>query len=618
MFHPGELVDERYDILGPLGQGGMAQVFRARDRHLEREVALKVLRPHLTETDTQRFRREIQALARFDHPGIVSIFDLGLGEHVYFAMELIEGGPFTDLGPFEADAEAFERLLRASITVAEALGYVHNLGMVHRDLTPRNILLTSHNHPKVMDFGLVQLTESSQELTRTGLTLGTPQYMAPEQARGDATGAHTDLYAFGAVLYRTLTGSTPFDAENDQAVLYQHVYGQLTPPIELNPQIPEELSRLISALLSKDPSARPGSAYAVADSLRAILEGGRQRSTHLPQGGPGRCGFYPTGPVQTGAPIRSWQVQLSDGPQFPAGIGAAEGFILVGLRSDCTAVLRPADGGTVTSFAADDEVSTAPVYAGGRLFISSRDGGLQAISWPTGRPLWSDPDYGAVGLLPYADGLLATTGDGVLERLSAERESLWRYEADSAAATGPTLHRGQVAFATDDGWLHVVDALSGKGRLKVEVGNMLSPPVANDGILLLPVRDGELHAFDLGSHEVLWSYDTAGEIFGAPAIWNGRVYLASWGRMARCLSLRSGDDIWESRLDGPVTASPVVAAGTLYLATEGGQLLAYDARSGRESWREQVSHSPIQASPLPLGDRVIVASLDGTVTAFSS
>ena len=617
MFHPGDLVDERYDILGPLGQGGMAQVFRAHDRHLDREVALKVLRPHLTETDTQRFRREIQALARFDHPGIVSIFDLGLGDHVYFAMELIEGGPFTDLGPFELDTEALTRLLHAAITVAEALGYVHNLGMVHRDLTPRNILLTSHNHPKVMDFGLVQLTESSQELTRTGLTLGTPQYMAPEQARGDATGAHTDLYAFGAVLYRTLTGATPFDAENDQAVLYQHVYGQLTSPAELNPLIPPDLSRLITSLLAKEPEARPGSAYAVADSLRSILEAGEARTTHLPQGGPGRCGAYPGGPVQTGRPRRRWQVQLSDGPQFPAGIGAAEGFILVGLRSDCTAVLRPADGGTVTTFAADDEVSTAPIYAGGRLYISSRDGGVQAISWPTGQHLWSDPDFGAVGLLPFGDGLLVTTNDG-LERIDADRESRWLYEADSPAATPPTLHHGQAAFASIDGWLHVADALEGKGRFKVEVGNILSPPVAHDGILLLPVRDGELHAFELASREVLWSYDTAGEIYGPPAVWNGRVYLATWGRKLRCLTLRTGDDVWERELPAPVTASPTIAAGTLYLATEGGELLAFDARSGRELWRERVSHSPLQASPLPLGDEIVVASLDGTVAAFGS
>jgi outer membrane protein assembly factor BamB/serine/threonine-protein kinase RIO1 len=618
MFHPGELVDDRYDILGPLGQGGMAQVFRARDRHLEREVALKVLRPHLTETDSQRFRREIQALARFDHPGIVSIFDLGLGEHVYFAMELIEGGPFTDLGPLELDTEALETLLAASITVAEALGYVHRLGMVHRDLTPRNILLTAQNHPKVMDFGLVQLTETSQHLTRTGLTLGTPQYMAPEQARGDATGAHTDLYSFGAVLYRTLTGIAPFDAENDQAVLYQHVYGKLTPPRELNPQIPRELSDLITSLLEKEPADRPGSAYATADALRAVQHSVSRRSLHLPHAGPGRCGVYGAGPARPQSLERRWQVQLTGGPQWPAGIGAAEGFILVGLRSDSTAVLRPADGGTVATFPADDEISTAPIFSGGRLFIISRDGGLQVVAWPTGRRLWNDPDFGAVGLLPYGDTLLVTTSRGTLERLSPGQKPSWRYNAESPAATAPTVHRGQAIFTARDGWLHVVDAATGKGRFKVEVGNVLAPPVAYRGVLLLPVREGELHAFDLNAREVMWSYDTSGEIYGSPAVWNGRVYLASWSRTLRCLALRNGDDVWQAGADSRITASPVVASGNLYLSSEDGELLAYDARSGRELWREQVSHSPIQASPLPIGDALVVAALDGTVSAYSS
>ncbi len=106
MFQPGDVIDQRYEIIGLLGHGGMSHVFRAKDRHLQREVALKVLRPHLTEADSERFRREIRTLARLDHPAIVSIFDLGIGDAVYFAMELIGGGPFTDLGPYEAATDA--------------------------------------------------------------------------------------------------------------------------------------------------------------------------------------------------------------------------------------------------------------------------------------------------------------------------------------------------------------------------------------------------------------------------------------------------------------------------------------------------------------------------------
>src|SRR5690606_8163383 len=121
----------------------------------------------------------------------------------------------------------------------------------------------------------------------TGLTLGTPQYMAPEQATGEATGAATDLYAFGAVLYRTVTGVAAFEGENDQAVLYQHVYGSYAPPRELNPQVPEELERLIVSLLQKDPAKRPSSGSAVADALRAIAANVRQRAHGLPLAGPG-------------------------------------------------------------------------------------------------------------------------------------------------------------------------------------------------------------------------------------------------------------------------------------------------------------------------------------------
>src|SRR5690606_36703904 len=128
VFGAGEVLDGRYEIHGPLGVGGMAHVFKARDIHLERTVALKVLRPHLTETDSERFRREIRALERLGHSGIITIFDLALRDRVYIAMELLEGVPFTDLGPVDRHLEPLSRLLEAVIVVAEACPYVHRLG----------------------------------------------------------------------------------------------------------------------------------------------------------------------------------------------------------------------------------------------------------------------------------------------------------------------------------------------------------------------------------------------------------------------------------------------------------------------------------------------------------
>src|SRR6056297_747429 len=567
MFAAGDVLGDRYEIEGPLGQGGMAHVFAAHDRHLDRSVAVKVLRPHLTEIDAERLRREIRALARLSHPGIVSIFDLGQGDHVYFAMERIEGGPFTDLGPYEGDVASQERLLRAAIAVAETLGYVHRLGMVHRDLTPRNILLTARGDPKLMDFGLVQLTETSRELTRTGFTLGTPHYMAPEQATGDATGAATDLYAFGVVLYRAMTGAAAFDADNDQA-------------------------------------------------LRNVLRSARAAAPGRPAAGPSRTSVFPSGPAAPRELRERWRIRLEQGPQWPAGLAAAEGFLLAGLRSDVLAVLRPADGGVHARFELADEVEHPPTYAEGRVWIGSRDGGLAQIAWPEGRTVWRGDDVDAAGIAAVGDGLLVARRNGGLERWNDRREVVWRGELGAPAGTPPVLHRGEAVVLDVEGGLHAFDLADGRARFRADLAAAPAPAAAANGMLLLQERSGELHGFSLTGREVAWSYGLEGDTWSGPAVWERRVYAAGWSRVLHCLSLLTGDDVWSRELPGAVTASPVIASGVVWVVTESGELLGFDARSGEPRDRRQISHAPIQAPPLPFRDRLVVAATDGTVVAF--
>jgi len=225
----------RYRLETPLGQGGMAEVWRAYDERVGRAVAVKILHAYVHPNERARFFQEAKALSRLSHRGVVQVYDLGEEEgKTYFVMELVEGGSFDRLGPFEDGPEGL-RLLEAALEVLDALEHLHRRGVIHRDLTPRNILLTTEGNPKVMDFGLAYLLQESRHLTRTGYTLGTPQYMAPEQAKGLPLGPQADLYSFGAVLYRTLTGKPPFEGENDQSVLYQHVYEEPKPPETLNP-----------------------------------------------------------------------------------------------------------------------------------------------------------------------------------------------------------------------------------------------------------------------------------------------------------------------------------------------------------------------------------------------
>ena len=618
MFDVGDVLADRYEIEGPLGQGGMAHVYAAYDRHLERGVALKVLRPHLTETDAERFRREIRALARLSHPGIVTILDLGTDDVVYFAMERITGGTFTDLGPWEDDAASGVRLLDAAIVVAETLGYVHELGMVHRDLTPRNVLLTDRGAPKVMDFGLVQLTESDGELTRTGTTLGTPHYMAPEQATGAPTGAATDLYALGAVLHRTLTGEAAFDADNDQAVLYQHVYGDVASARDVNPLVPPDLARLVAALLAKDPADRPASGYAVADALRDVADTVRKRAAAHPHGGAAATGVHPAGPTAPDPPTVRWRTHLRAGPQWPAGLTARDGRIFVATRADAVAVLDAARGTPLATLDLPDEAASPALATARAVHATSRDGALSTFAWPDGALRARDDAAGAVGVVAVGEDLLVARDVGALERRTAEGTVRWSAALDAPAALPPVVHQGVALAADADGGLLAVGLGGGDVHFRAHLAAAPAAFAASAGTVVLQERSGELHGFALAAHDVQWSFGLDADVYGPPAIWAGRVYQAGWSGALHCLSLRTGDALWERPLPGAATAAPVVARGRVWVATEGGEVAGFDARDGRPVGTVSVAAAPIQASPLPLGNRLVVAATDGTVVALAA
>jgi len=210
-----QLVDNRYRIVQPLGNGGMAEVYLAHDDILDRDVALKVMsgRYASDEEFVERFKREAQSAAALSHPNIVSIFDRGASEDgtYYIAMEYLPGGTLKDhitkrgaLPPRTAAAVALQ--------IAEALCAAHERGVIHRDIKPHNILITESGDVKVTDFGIARAASSST-MTRTGSILGTAHYISPEQAMGEPVGPASDLYSLGVVLYEMLTGELPFDAE---------------------------------------------------------------------------------------------------------------------------------------------------------------------------------------------------------------------------------------------------------------------------------------------------------------------------------------------------------------------------------------------------------------------
>ncbi|WP_079127362.1 protein kinase domain-containing protein [Streptomyces sp. TP-A0874] len=295
----GMVGDGRYRLTHRLGRGGMAEVFAAEDVRLGRTVAVKLLRSDLAEDPVSkaRFTREAQSVAGLNHHAVVAVYDSGedtVGANTvpYIVMELVEGRTIRDL-LINADTPPPEQALIIVSGVLEALAYSHHHGIVHRDIKPANVIITHNGAIKVMDFGIARaLHGAASTMTQTGMVMGTPQYLSPEQALGKTVDARSDLYATGCLLYELLALRPPFTGETPLSVVYQHVQDTPVPPSQVLDSAPPELDGLVMRSLAKEPDDR----FQSAEEMRGLV----QYALQMLGSRGGHTGTWDTGPAVVG------------------------------------------------------------------------------------------------------------------------------------------------------------------------------------------------------------------------------------------------------------------------------------------------------------------------------
>jgi serine/threonine protein kinase len=459
----------RYEIQERIGRGGMAQVFKAFDTNLERVVAIKVLHDYLSDDPTfkERFEREAKFVASFNHPHIVQIYDFDSvergGQQLYYmVMPYIPGHTLRDelmLYMEQGQLMPRERVLQVALNLADALDYAHKRGMVHRDVKPGNILFDERDQAVLTDFGIARLVVGSN-LTQDGLAVGTPAYMSPEQAAGEAVDARSDLYALGIILYEMLTGKPPFHDDGSISILLKHLNEPVPSLSKFIPVPNPQLDAVVMRALAKTPEERYQTAREFAEDLKAVFSG-EQVSAVVPPKAEFKVNPPPDRQTRLTKTIQQMTTSIEVVTRSPLGILIA-GLLIIGFLVGVTFLTR--------TNAAVDELSGVNSMTGDtqNLYFTSSF----ADDDPT-RMLWSTGEDGLVSRQFTGDNAYFFINRRVGRAVTSIIDSRYRYEDATIsleAALQPESNDASgygIVFRYQDEDNYYVFAVDGLGRYSI-------------------------------------------------------------------------------------------------------------------------------------------------------
>jgi outer membrane protein assembly factor BamB/predicted Ser/Thr protein kinase len=631
-LHPTWSQFGRYEVIGEIGRGGMGVVYRAYEPALDRPIALKLLPEDMAGDPgvLARLRREAVSAARLRHPNIALLYEFGQVDGAAFlAMEYVHGPSLRKI--LEAGPLAPPRAIALLDQIAQALEYAHGIGIVHRDVKPSNILVGAGDHAVLIDFGLADIADDPN-LTGDGALLGTPQYMAPEQARGTTVDARSDQYALAVVAYEMLTGAPPFQGRGAPAIVHAQIYEPPPPPSERYPALPPAVDKVLLRALAKAPHERYPSPSAFVAGLRAALEPPAQRERRVrpwvvaaaatlllaiavllvfffatPAGlpGPGRV------TARGGVPLPQ-RVVWSYSPNLVGGpapvvlngnlvVGTLDGA-LVGLRTDTGDVrwhrgggdlvlgaptagrglifvgsgdgavlgLSPGSGGTVWQSEVVGAVATAPVQVDDRLIVTTEAGYVYVLQADSGQVIWSRPLAPGARFAAAREGWIVVTADTSLFALDASNGVVvWEFRAESALTTPPTIAGDMVLVGTEHGMLHGLQIADGRPALAAQArGALRAAPVLGLDTLYVADQSGRLTALGVESGREIWHFDAGAAIDTTPLLADDRLLFGAANGAFFALDARSGRELARLPLGGSVAAAPALADGLIYVRAD--------------------------------------------------